>query len=275
MKHEEIINIVICYNNVDEVIDYHKKIRQLDNGDEAGFVIVINSEKEENVIKLYEYAQGKKVYIYNPNENLGYMNGLLYGYNKYHKQTNNTPQYIIMSNTDISFPDRSLIKRIMSKGYDDDIWCIGPSIYVERLNSYDNPVAEKRYTIYHINSLIRRFSTPILRELYVTAAFIKPYFIKKKRDAVSKNVYEVHGCFFILSRDFIEFIKDKEYGVFLYSEELYIAENIFRQGKKTYYDADLQINHLEHSTTKKINPTKRAKYFEESMKWIRDEYFTK
>ena len=121
--------------------------------------------------------------------------------------------------------------------------------------------------------MISRFSTPIIRELYVTASFLKPKFIKRKKDTKSRNVYELHGCFFILTSKYVEFLKDMEYGVLLYSEETYVAENAYRNGFNAYYDSDLEIVHKEHSTTSKLKPTRRAKLMAESMTWIRDTYF--
>ena len=274
MREEEIINIVICYNNAAEVMEYYKEILSLDEGNKVGYVVVINSSTDEEANRLVNFGnENEHVYVFNPGKNLGYMNGLLHGYRGFREQTGLIPKYVIMSNTDIAFQDKKFITNLDNKIYPNSLGVIGPSILVSELNSYDNPVSDERYSLQYLNNLISRFSTPIIRELYVTASFLKPKFIKRKKDTKSRNVYELHGCFFILTSKYVEFLKDMEYGVLLYSEETYVAENAYRNGFNAYYDSDLEIVHKEHSTTSKLKPTRRAKLMAESMTWIRDTYF--
>ncbi len=274
MREEEIINIVICYNNAAEVMDYYNEILSLDEGNKVGYVVVINSSNDEEANKLVIFGnENEHVYVFNPGKNLGYMNGLLHGYRGYREQTGLIPKYVIMSNTDIAFQDKKFITNLDNKIYPNSLGVIGPSILVSELNSYDNPVSDERYSLQYLNNLISRFSTPIIRELYVTASFLKPKFIKRKKDTKSRNVYELHGCFFILTSKYVELLKDMEYGVLLYSEETYVAENAYRNGFIAFYDSELEIVHKEHSTTSKLKPTRRAKLMAESMTWIRDTYF--
>ncbi len=274
MREEEIINIVICYNNASEVMEYYKEILSLDEGNKVGYVVVINSSTDEEANKLETFGNDNEhVFVFNPGINLGYMNGLMYGYRGYRKQTGMLPRYIIMSNTDIAFNDKAFISKLDNKIYESGLGIIGPSILVSEHNSYDNPVSDERYSLEYLNKLIRRFSTPVFRELYVTGSFFKPKFIKRKKDTKSRNVYELHGCFFILTSEYIELLKNQDYGVLLYSEETYLAENAYRNGFNAYYDSDIEIIHKEHSTTSKLKPTRRAKMMAESTTWIRDTYF--
>ena len=271
---EEIVNIVICYNNASEVMEYYKEILSLEEVKNIGYVVVINSASEDEKRELDQFGKDNEhVYIFDPGKNLGYMNGLLFGYRGYRDLTGNLPKYIIMSNTDIAFADKKFAAKLLNKNYDSDVATIGPSILVSELNSYDNPVSDERYTVKQLNRVIRTHNTPILRESYVTASFLKPKFIKRKKDFISRNVYELHGCFFILTSKYAELLKNVNFGVLLYSEETFVAENAYRNGLKAYYDADLEVVHKEHSTTSKLKPTRRAILIAESMTWIRDTYF--
>lgn len=271
---EEIINIVICYNNAPEVMEYFAEILSLKEGDKFGYVVVINSSSENELRQLEQFGKDNEhVYVFNPGKNLGYMNGLLFGYRGYRDLTGNLPKYVIMSNTDIAFEDKSFATKLLSRNYESNVASIGPSILVSELNSYDNPVSDERYTVKQLNKVIRIHNTPALRECYVTASFMKPKFIKRKKDHTSRNVYEIHGCFFILTGKYAELLKTLNFGVLLYSEETFVAEIAYRNGYKAYYDADLEVVHKEHSTTGKLKPTRRAKLIAESMTWIRDTYF--
>ncbi len=96
-------------------------------------------------------------------------------------------------------------------------------------NTFDNPISDVRFTKQYINSLICRHSIPIFRELYVTGSFLKPRFIKKRKDEVSRYVYEVHGCLFILTPEGAEYISKLKFEPLLYNEEAFISENIYRE----------------------------------------------
>lgn len=274
---KDIVNIVLCYKNEDEVITYAKKVEKLNDCEKLDLVIVVNATGEMTEFEFERRLNelNLKIIVFRPNENLGYMNGLLYGYREYEKQENNIARYVIMSNTDIDFKDSNFITKLLSNIYPTDVACIGPSICVNELKTYDNPVAYHRRTINEINRLILKFSFPIFSQMYVWLAFVKPRFIKRKKELKSGKVYEVHGCFFILTGEFAHEIKDEHFGPLMYSEETFIAENIFIKGEYEYYDADLEVIHLEHTVTSTLNAKARAKYMKESMRWIRDMFYYK
>ena len=78
---EEIVNIVICYNNASEVMEYYKEILSLEEVKNIGYVVVINSASEDEKRELDQFGKDNEhVYIFDPGKNLGYMNGLLFGY---------------------------------------------------------------------------------------------------------------------------------------------------------------------------------------------------
>lgn len=275
MGYYDIVSLIICYNNGEEVVNYIDSMKDHAAIESVCFVITVNSwnRADQVLIKDYITRSSIKIIIFEPENNLGYMNGLIQGYNFFRKG-NEIPKYVIMSNTDISIPDHKYYQKLLYKEYENSIGCIGPSIYVKEKHVYDNPTCEQRRNIKEINNIIRKFSIPFFRGFYVYLSTLKGYFIKSKKTE-SRFVYEVHGCYFILSGMFAEKIKNLRYGVLMYSEEAYIAELIYENKMKTYYDAELEVIHLEHSTTKFVGNSKIANYIYESMKYIRDEFYIK
>ena len=269
----EIVNVIICYNNGEEVVKYIDEMKNHDCIEKVCFVITINAGRDEDISFITNYIEETKlnVILFSPNENLGYLNGLIQGY-RYFRESNAAPRFVVMSNTDITIPNISYYKDLIEKNYDECIGCIGPSVFVGEKNTYDNPVEEKRRSLQEMNRIIMLFSVPLFRGLYVYLSTIKGYF-KKNMKTDSRYVYEVHGCYFILTRKFAEIIKTQKYGALMYSEETYIAELIYRYNFREYYDADIEVIHLEHSTTKFVKCSKIAKYIKESMKYIRDEFY--
>ena len=270
----KVVNIVLCYKNENEVLAYAKKLANQTAADCIALVVVINARNEMSEEKFRESLEATSIdsYIFDPGANLGYMNGLNYGYHEYLKN-GNVPKYAVYSNTDIDYKSEVFFETLLSKQYSEDVKCIGPAVSVSSLETYDNPIADNRRTIREINSLIRRFSLPVFCQIYVWLAFIKPMIFKREKDMISRNVYEVHGCFFIIEGTFASVFCKEEYEPLMYSEETFVAENIFREGYTEYYDAELEVIHLEHTVTKTLKPKLRAEYMAESMKWIRKKYY--
>lgn len=271
----EVLNTVICYNNVEEVTNYVKKIEKLVSSDKVAVAVVIN--KLENEKK--EYLEKKlseinvQTYLADPNENLGYLNGMIYGYKHFIKNYDSTNlRYVVMSNTDINYPDNRFFECLLSKEYDNDIWSIGPSVYAPGRKNYDNPACETRRSKKKVRSIIRRFRIPVFNELYFHLAELKGKCVKRNRGK-SHKVYEVHGCYFIIKKQLADLMIKKPFGALLYSEEAYVAEMVWHNNKTAYYDAELLVEHIEHTVTGKMDYKQIANYIADSMEVIMKDFY--
>jgi GT2 family glycosyltransferase len=272
---KNIINVVVCYNNAKEVLNYAKELSKLNESDKLSLIVVINAAKAEDIELLNTLSSEVSFHtlVVNPNENLGYMKGLMYGYEKYKESTNSIPDYAIMGNTDIEYEDTDFLVKLSNKEYSEDTWCIGPSVFTKYTHNYDNPVALERRSVQEIDKLLFRFS--VLGGFYVWLARVKESLTKKRLEKLpSQYVYEVHGCMFILRGLFCEKLLEKPFKPLMYSEETYLAEMAYQNGKKVYYDADLEIIHLEHTSTSLVGNKKIAKYLLDSMRFIRNEFYS-
>lgn len=273
MKDLIILNSVIYYDNFDEVKQYVEHSYSLPYTDNLYFAIVVNKIKEEDVARLNSLYEGSnKVFVFYPNKNLGYMNGLIEGYEAFVNKTSIEPDYVIMSNTDIIYRDELFFKRFIENKYDDDIWVIGPSVYANNRKSFDNPVLDNRPSKRNVKKLIFFTSTPIIRSLYVGLSDYKARLVKREEEE-SRFIYQVHGCYFIVKNELAKQMVAHKFGVLLYSEEAYVSEEALKSNKKVYYDKTLKIIHDEHSVTGKLKTKKIAKYISESMRYILKEYY--
>lgn len=269
----KIVNVVICYENLEEVVAYAKQFQNVQNQNEIELVVVINKLEDKNQVKLLAetlYGLKIKFRIYNPNKNLGYLNGMIYGYRQYRKEK--SADWIIMSNTDIVYDVWKFLSYLSNRKYEEDIWCIGPSIYADNRKSYDNPVAVERRKEKRIRRIIRMLRIPIINIFYVGLSDVKARIFPHQK-GVSQFVYEVHGCFFIVRKELADLLIEKEFPAFLYSEELYIAEMCYQYGKKIFYDTELEVKHLEHSVTGLLKKRKIAKYVSESLQIMLDMFY--
>lgn len=274
-KKKKILNTVICYNNAEEVVSYALSLSKLEGSSNVCLVITLNSIQENQKVDLQKKINdiNLEIIIYDPNKNIGYMNGMIQGYDHYKELTDgHTPEYIIMSNTDINYPDHRIISKLLSNKYDGDTWVIGPAVFAPLRMSYDNPIKEHRRSANEIDSLIKKFGIPFFSEIYVVASLLKGRLLRKKVGN-SRKVYEVHGCYFIIRGMMGNKLLESPFGALLYSEETYIAEIAYKNGKVAYYDTSLLVYHIEHTVTSRISAKKIAKHLYDSMKVIKKDFY--
>lgn len=269
-----ILNLVILYDNENEVIKYAEQLSKQSIYRDIALIIVVNklgkTQIEKFELKLKNIPLQFTVFV--PDGNLGYLNGVIYGYNQFCQIANLMPEWIVVSNTDIEFANNSFFEDFINTNYEDDVWCVAPSVYSPKKNSYDNPGYINRCDKESIDRLIFIHERPLLAYLYAKASKVKGMFLRNKKKE-SQYIYSGKGCFFILKNEMAEKLKGKKYGALMYSEESYIAEIIRNNNKKIYYDSRIEVIHNENTVTGKLEVGKKAKYIADSLKFIRDEFY--
>lgn len=274
---KKIMHIIILYGNENEVLNHLKDLQKQTIAQNIQVVIVINKINNEEQYKKFLQDIDLlyiKIKIYNPNKNLGYLNGCIYGYEMYSEEEKEKFEWYIISNTDIEFENNQFYERLINKNYENNIWCIAPSVYNSKNLSYDNPEYKERVSLNKINLLIFIYSYPFLAKVHESLCKIKGNKIRNKKEE-SQYIYSAKGCFFILKQEIIKILSERKYGVLMYSEESYIAELIKEKEKKIYYESSIEVIHNESMVTDKLGIIKKSKYISESLKLIKRNFYTK
>ncbi len=271
-----ILVIAINYSNETEVLEYAKMLSKQTVSENIRLVIVINKMSLDRKDTFAEEVSNisLKIKLVDPKENLGYLNGALYGYRNFTQDETYNADWVVISNTDIIIEDSRFFEKFGQTDYNDDIWCVGPSIFSPSKNSYDNPHYLDRCKLSKINRLIWIHDKPIIAFLYHKLSKIKAS-SKKMRKKESQYVYSNHGSFFFLNIQIVEKIKNIFYEPFLYSEEAFIAEQIISHNKKSYYDSALELIHNENSVTGLLGIKRTSQYIANSLRYIKDEFYIK
>lgn len=267
----KILNVIVFYNNKEEVKQYIEDSILIANG-LLDIAVVVNSDKNNQIDTLLTELDDKTkecIKVYNFNENVGYLNALL----KVIQKINiNDYLYIILSNTDILYSSSNFFTELSQKNYDKHIGCIAPSVFATKSQSYSNPHYINRIPKKSFKKLYLIFKYPHLGMYYLKLAELKAY-KKRKIKKQSCMIYSPHGCYMIFTQQFIQKIEGYEYGVKMYSEESCIGELLKRYGYSCKYDSELEIVHQESSVTGKINYKKRFELWRESIKYILDTFY--
>lgn len=267
------LNIIILYDNTNDVIHYlldacHKQECYVD------FAVVINKDTdhigEKKLLKLKQEVSSN-IYIFDFNENIGYMNSLLFVLQE-NRGFLDDYKYIILSNTDIVYKTPQFFQKLLNKNYEKNIGVIAPSVYATKSCSYSNPHYLNRISDNKIIQLIKIFSSPKLSAVYVQLSDLKAKF-KKTKEMDSCYVYSPHGCYMIFSSDFLKKIYGWKYGVKMYSEESFVGELLRLKNMQCYFDSTLKVVHNERAVTGTLNYTQKFKYMSESLRYIYNTFY--
>ncbi len=268
----KVIIAVICYYNEAEVVDYVKNIAQQTY---KNVIVLICC----NAIKNKEYLESelKRISIetrtFYPEKNLGYFNGCLYAVRMFKEMDPN--DIIIISNTDIAIDDINMLGKI-DRTIDDNIAVIAPIILM-RNGVNDNPFLMRRPSVYKI--LLWRYILGIWLGFFLYNAMHniknKIWHIRKSIKCQSGNIYSAQGSFMIFTSNMMRKMLQQENDIFLYGEEIYVAEVARKNNLKIVYDDRLVIKHNENSSTKYSSCKRKASWYKQSYTYIYNEFFRK
>lgn len=289
MNSKSILTICVNYKNDIETANFLKNILLLNGYMEQTVLVVNNSHPlNESPNILLKYACDHRVIVKYSKNNLGYFGGANWGLQEYLRE-NILPEWIIISNTDIEFPDRDLFIKLSSY-YDSSFPAvIAPDIKLQSnifsasSFAHQNPYLLKRpsrkyfkfmkwittfYPLYISYDICGGIKNKIVNNIYKV----------KNNDTESRyefplEIYAPFGAFIIFHRSYFENNGNLGHGVFLFGEEIYIAEKVRELEMKVIYDNRLQVIHNEHSSLMQINSRKKAVYTREAVNYLLDNYF--
>lgn len=261
---------ILCvnYNSYDELYNYLDSIsisvRQA--GSSCMTKVFIADNSTTDIRDIDQAYAGLCIKSYRTG-NLGYFGGISY-LMKHNDMS--MYDYVIISNVDIQI-QTDMLARLSTAEYDDSIAWIAPRIWSKLEGRDRNPKVSRRYSKRKLNILRTLFRYPILYFLYTHSLY------KRKKIAQSapaaKQIYAGHGSFIILTRQYIQKCGIIDYPVFLFGEEIYLAEEIMKQNLTVHYDPSLCVNDMEHASTGQMLRKSYCKYNFDALSYILRKYY--
>lgn len=271
----EVILLLINYNNSNEVISFVDTQLALQKNAAYKVVIVNNGDQKIQPSDIKNITHDK-VWIINPEKNLGYLNGAHYAYEYFIEHTKSNPELIILCNTDIEFCSEYFIQNLLTFKKN-NVGIIGPEIKSSLTGHFQNPIYEKRPDRTRLKIWMLFFSTYLTYLLYQSGAYLKRIIgnsLTSKPTEDEREVYAVHGSFIIFTKEFFANNCTLKYPSFLYCEELYLAEQCRIKNLKVVFLPAQKIIHHEHSTSGIFKNRKHVSWLYESVRFIVQTYFT-
>lgn len=266
-----------------------------DNNITINAIIVDNTERktsEDFFLRLK--AVNSEILCFKAPKNLGYFGGAHYGLTKFLEERN-FPDWVIVSNVDIEFKDKNFITNIKDLITSENIGVVAPSIWSNRSLRDLNPRLVNRITPKRMAFYKKLFSNFYLGNLYELLAAVKHFLkflwnhkvtpalkpttrrINSSLPSNSPEILEIYapqGSCIIFSKEFFRRGGTLDYPLFLFYEEIYVAETALKLGLRVIYYPTIKMWHNDHISTGMIRSRKVAAYVAESAKYIAETYFS-
>lgn len=157
--------------------------------------------------------------------------------------------YVVLSNVDITIAKDAIATLCQAKFSPNTGW-IAPQIYSELEHRDRNPSVMHRYSRKKLQMLGLMYRFPLIDWIYRNTLYQR-----KKLPSSSpheQEIYAGHGSFIILTQEYIRRAGVINYPVFLYGEELYLAERCRETGLQVVYCPHIRITDSEHASTKSL-----------------------
>ncbi len=259
---------IVCYKNDKEVIEFAQKLLKQNCIERIQLIVTCNKTNNQEKLESALLSILPNTQIFNPNCNLGYLHGCMYGLN----HSGRDYQYFMICNTDIEFMSKDFIERAI-ENINDNIWVVGPNIVVKESRIHQNPyiLIRPRYIKMLLWKII--FSNYYLFKLYYGFRKKMRKTHKANHNMYSRMIYAVHGSCFIVNGDCIDVLNRYEDNIFMYGEELFIAEIIAREKKKIFYDSSIKIIHNENQATGIVLNRRKQSWFKQSYIYLYNTFF--
>lgn len=221
----------------------------------AVHTVVVHNGDQELRVDLPEAARSQ-VRVVRPPHNRGYFYAANFGLDDYLSR-NAMPDWVVVSNADIHIPDSGFFDSLARFHGTDSPGLVAPSILSLASRRDQNPNMRWR------PSRARIWSYRFVFRFYLTDAAYQFGSIAKgrlrrpsspiPRTGSPARIYAAHGAFMIFNRSYFDAGGSLRYEMFLYGEEVFVAEAARSLGLEVLYDPRLAVVHREHSETGVIN----------------------
>jgi len=274
MIYPSILTICVNYLNEEDTLSFVNELINLKGYEDGIVIVVVNGEGSQKL----KFLKHEKIIIKYPEKNLGYFGGANWAFQEYLKN-NPLPNWVIVSNTDISFKDKDFFLKLKKYKETNNLGVIAPNIELVTKSvlpstyKYQNPYM--RFPLNKTKIKILRIISKyyLLYSLYEICSSLKYVMLNKLYNVKITEPIEIYapfGAFIIFHRNYFEKGGNLNYKNFLYGEEIFVAETCRKLGLKIIYDPHLEIFHYEHGSLKHCSSLQRFYYFKKTIENFND-----
>ena len=176
--------------------------------------------------------------------------------------------YIIISNVDVLMTENTILE-LVSTNIDSSIGWIAPTLYSVHHQFDWNPQSIKRYSKKKLRMMRFLFKHPFL--LSLKQKYVHQY--NHIQSYPQGDIYVAHGSFIILTRNYFKECGCIHYPVFLYYEEIFLAEECRKHQLRVIYKPQIHVLDIGKVSTGKIPAKTYCKFNYEGVSYILSHYY--
>jgi GT2 family glycosyltransferase len=256
--------VPVHYSNVSHLERFVASLSRASGFDKVRVLVVNNSAMRDDrahIDRLCEvFPNVSPLHLC---RNAGYFGGARIALNGLYAEQKDWPRWVAISNTDILFPDREIIRKL-ERQPTGSYGALGPRIRSLCSGRNQNPFMERR------NGIARRVLYDLLLSCYAAwRAFHLISGLKGRMGSKSRagdnckdpagpipcrSVYALHGSFMVLSHLFFARGGRIDEEIFLFGEEALVAEECRCLDLPVIYDPGMAVDHNEHGSFRSASP---------------------
>jgi GT2 family glycosyltransferase len=258
----KVLIIVIHYKSSGALLEMLNCLKWLNGNEQVKILIVENASGAEDLAKIRPAAtEFCNAELLESTTNRGYFGGARIAFDQYLSQGHALPDWVIVCNADILIEDEGFFSKLFQEN-PRTVGVIAPCIKVLPGRMDENPFMRQR------PGRLRRAQLRFVLSNYGVAAVwdwlwrrkseFRSWAARRRRvsspndNANRESVYAAHGSFFVFSRGYFEAGGFLDGNLFLYGEEISVAEICRSLGLPVVYEPSLCVLHKEHQSTGKV-----------------------
>lgn len=279
--------IGINYKTDEHAVRFARSLARY-SAQDVSVVLVDNSERAGPGAfqRLIAEANPAVEYMQAP-ANLGYFGGANFGLKQFLGRSP-LPEWVIVSNVDIEFRDPNFFAALGQLQSTENLGVVAPRIWSARWQRDLNPKIMQRPARRRMHFYNVVFGNYYSQTAYEILSFLKNGLrsqLRRQRGiapqpqdgnppaAHSTVIYAPHGSCMIFHQRYFSRGGSIEYPVFLFGEEIFVAETARRLGLLVAHCPQLWIYDNEHASTGIIRNRKIARYMTEATRYLVSNYF--
>lgn len=240
-------------------------------------IIVDNGANDDSRRKLASIQEsGLNVEVLFESTNWGYFGGARRGLQRLN-ELGLRPDWVIVSNSDIEFPDRAFFTKLAFFRKAADIGVLAPKILSGLSGWNQNPLMANRPkpSKMHFYKWMFRYRPTCwtYQMLGLTKSLVKRGGRGRQIELGPTEIYAAHGAFLIFSKRYFDSGGSFDHKPFLFGEEITIAETCRRLSLKIRYEPSLTVAHSEHATIGWFPNARMLAFQKEASEFCADTYF--
>jgi GT2 family glycosyltransferase len=273
--------ITVHYESVDGVVALLTSVQRVREYADLHVLLADNSSGERYLGKIRSaIAEASNVELVECGKNLGYFGAARLSLECYLAQRHELPDWVIVCNHDVVIQDRDFFSKLFA--YDpNSVGVIASRIQIRENGVDQNPFMRRRPGKFRWWMYLFAKSSYGVAVIWDWMGRVKKAlkssrprnpFAGRGSDRKSEPIYAAHGSFLIFSRRYFEAGGYLDENLFLYGEEISVAEICRSLNLPILYEPSLLVLHDEHQSTGKVISRTSYQRERDALQWVTSRY---